>query len=145
MAKITLVGEKLAEEGNEFVFIGPLPECSECRIKNVCFNLEPGRSYRITSLREKTNKCSIFEGNKVRAVEIEKIGDFFILEQSIKLQEGATLEINSRKCDHISCENIEACNNMWRKNVRKIKIESIVEKVDCPKGYSLSKVKAEIL
>jgi len=51
MVAITLVGEKQAREGQMFVFVGPLTECRDCKLKTVCFNLEEGRTYVIKSVR----------------------------------------------------------------------------------------------
>ena len=42
---ITLIGKKLAKEGEEFFFEGEAPECEQSRLKNTCMGLERGRRY----------------------------------------------------------------------------------------------------
>ena len=53
MVLVTLVGERLANEDEEFVYLGPNNECKNCKLKTVCFNLKPGRQYKIIKVREK--------------------------------------------------------------------------------------------
>lgn len=140
MAKISLIGADLAKEGLEFTFVEPLKECTECRIKNVCFNLEQGMSYRITGVREKENPCLIFNKEKVNTIEVEPLNDFLNAQNGMKLQEGSTFKAISLECDYITCPNIETCNLIHIKNGKKAKILSIGDKVDCPKGLDLRKV-----
>ena len=71
MAKVSLIGVDLAEEGMEFTFVQPLKECSECKVKNVCFNLEQGRNYRVTAVRKKEIPCNVYNKGKVMAIEVE--------------------------------------------------------------------------
>ncbi|WP_456367883.1 UPF0179 family protein [Thermococcus sp.] len=73
MAIITLVGEKLAKPGVEFIFYGPAEPCKTCRLAGVCIgNLEPGRRYRILRVKSMpSHSCPIHEG-KVRVVEVEE-------------------------------------------------------------------------
>ncbi|PJB22268.1 MAG: hypothetical protein CO114_00925, partial [Euryarchaeota archaeon CG_4_9_14_3_um_filter_38_12] len=72
MVLVTLVGEKIAKKDNEFIYIGSLPECRGCKLKTVCFNLDEGRRYKITNIRDIHHDCKIHEGG-VRIVEVEKI------------------------------------------------------------------------
>ncbi len=76
MAKISLIGVDLAKEGMEFTFVTPLVGCAECRIKNVCFNLDPGRTYRVTAVREKRNPCFVFNRDQVATVEVEEVQEY---------------------------------------------------------------------
>ncbi|BAB60392.1 hypothetical protein [Thermoplasma volcanium GSS1] len=140
MPKISLIGKDLAKEGIEFVFAGPLPTCSDCRVKNVCFNLEQGHKYRVTKVREQLNPCIIFNGDKVNTVEVEELEDFFIIQESKKLQEGAIVTMKSMNCDYITCPNIEKCNLYYQKNDLKVAIKSIGQNVNCPKGFKMKKV-----
>ena len=61
MVIITLIGEHLAKEGEEFVYRGPLTECRDCKLKGVCFNLDAGGLYRIRSVRPVHHECRIHE------------------------------------------------------------------------------------
>ncbi len=140
MAKISLIGVDLAKEGLEFTFVEPLKGCTECRIKNVCFNLEPGMSYRITKVREKENPCFVFNRDKVNTIEVEPVDDYLNAMNGMKLQEGSTFKTTSLECDRITCPNIETCNLMHVKEGKKAKIVSIGNKVDCPRGLDLRRV-----
>ncbi len=67
---VTLIGEKLAKEGEEFIFLGMANKCDECRLKRVCANLELGRRYRVVKVREDIrHDCYIHEGG-VSVVEV---------------------------------------------------------------------------
>jgi len=67
---VTLIGEKLANEGEEFIFMGMARRCEECRLRKACGNLEVGRRYRVERVREGIkHDCYIHEGG-VRVVEV---------------------------------------------------------------------------
>ena len=140
MPKISLIGLDLAREGLEFKFVGPLAGCSKCRIKGVCFNLDPGKTYRITSVRAKENPCFVFNHDKVATVEIEEAKEFMNILGGKKLQEGSSITLKSLECDHFSCPNIEKCNLVYDREGRKAVVKKIEGNVDCPKGYNLKKV-----
>lgn len=72
MVLVTVVGEQQCKKGFEFVFGGPLAECRECKVKNVCFHLEQNKEYRVTETRDVHHECKIHEGG-VRVVEVEKL------------------------------------------------------------------------
>ncbi|MFA7622902.1 MAG: UPF0179 family protein, partial [Candidatus Methanomethylophilaceae archaeon] len=61
MVLVTLIGESQARIGNRFYYLGPSLECRECRFKNVCFNLEVGRMYEVTELRDVHHECEMHE------------------------------------------------------------------------------------
>ena len=140
MKKISLIGLDLAREGLEFTFTSPLQICSECRVRNVCFSLEPGRAYKITKVREKEHPCIVFRGDKVKTIEVEEADETMNLKYGLSLQEGSTVTAKSINCDYLTCPNIEGCNILNGKEGRKATITSIGEKLDCPKGYDMRKV-----
>ena len=72
MTTVTLVGTRLASEGEEFVYNGEASGCAGCPYRTQCLNLTEGRRYRISSVREngQTLDCAMHEGG-VRAVEVE--------------------------------------------------------------------------
>ena len=72
MVLVTVVGESQCKKGFEFVFSGPLAECRECKVKNVCFHLEPNRLYRVIEVRDVHHDCKVHEEG-VRVVEVEKL------------------------------------------------------------------------
>ena len=70
MVMLTVIGKKLAKEGMEFVFLGPIADCKECKVRNICFHLEKGTMYRIVSMRDKDHDCPQHEDG-VRVVQVE--------------------------------------------------------------------------
>ena len=72
MAALTLVGTRLAEVGQEFVYRGEAPACEGCPYRAQCLNLTEGRRYRVASVREgaPTLDCGVHDVG-VRAVEVE--------------------------------------------------------------------------
>jgi uncharacterized protein (UPF0179 family) len=72
MPLVTLIGEKLANEGAEFLYLGPNNGCRNCKLKTVCFNLKTGKKYKITKIRDKRHNCNIHDEN-VQVVEVQEL------------------------------------------------------------------------
>ena len=72
MTTVTLIGDRLAEEGREFVYGGPAAGCEGCPYRSQCLNLTEGRRYRVTAIRENAQllDCALHDSG-VRAVEVE--------------------------------------------------------------------------
>ena len=72
MTTVTLVGTRLAEVGEEFVYNGEAEGCAGCPYRDQCLNLTEGRRYRITEVREsgQTLDCAVHDTG-VRAIEVE--------------------------------------------------------------------------
>ncbi|EMA07856.1 hypothetical protein SAMN05443574_12912 [Haloarcula vallismortis] len=72
MTTVTLVGTRLAEAGEEFVYHGEASGCAGCPYRDQCLNLTVGTRYRITSVRQsgQTLDCAMHQDG-VRAVEVE--------------------------------------------------------------------------
>jgi len=72
MTTVTLVGTRLAEVGEEFVYRGEASGCEGCPYRDQCLNLTTGNRYRITNVRQsgQTLDCAMHQDG-VRAVEVE--------------------------------------------------------------------------
>ena len=71
MPNVTLIGERLAAVGTEFVYDGEASACAGCPYRGQCLNLVEGRRYRVTSVRESgTLECAVHDTG-VTAVEVE--------------------------------------------------------------------------
>lgn len=72
MATVTLVGSRLAEVDQEFVYHGEASGCEGCPYRTQCLNLTEGVRYRITEVREdgQTLDCAVHDTG-VQAVEVE--------------------------------------------------------------------------
>ena len=71
MATVTLVGQRAAAVGYEFVYGGPATGCEGCPYRTQCLNLEEGTTYRVTAVRPNAQPlpCNVHE-DKVVAVEV---------------------------------------------------------------------------
>ena len=74
MTTVTLIGERLAEEGVEFVYHGESDACEGCPYRKQCLNLTEGRRYRVNSRRKNasTLDCAVHDTG-VTAVEVEPV------------------------------------------------------------------------
>lgn len=137
MPLVTLIGEKIAKEGTEFVYIGPNNDCRNCKLKTVCFNLKIGRNYRITKIRDKRHNCNVHEGTTL-VVEVEELPIIAAIDQD--LIDKKETKIEKKECQNIGCEYYQFCNNVAIQKERNYKIIKVLEKIDCPIGYELNKV-----
>jgi len=138
MVVITLVGELQARKGETFVYCGPLSECRDCKLKTVCFNLDVGRWYRISSVREIHHDCKIHERG-VRVVAAEPIGIPASVPSKSAI-EGTSLAFEPRECDSISCGNYRLCHPIGISPGTKFRISTVFGEVDCDDGQQLKKV-----
>jgi uncharacterized protein len=137
MVLVTLVGEQLAVEGTEFVYLGSNNECRNCQLKTVCFNLKPGRNYRITKLRDKYHDCNIHEG-KVIVVEVEELP--LTVAVTKEPSEGTSITIEKKECKNIGCDSFEICSTTAIQQGKKYTIKKVYEKIPCPKKFELYKI-----
>ena len=137
MVLVTLVGEQLALEGQEFTYLGSNSECRNCQLKTVCFNLKQGRTYRITKIRDKSHDCNIHEG-KVIVVEVEELP--LTVAISKEHPEGATITIEKKDCKNIGCDSYDVCTNIALQNGKNYTIKKVYEKIKCPRHFELYKV-----
>jgi uncharacterized protein len=137
MVLVTLVGEQLAVEGEEFTYLGSNSECRNCQLKTVCFNLKPGRQYRITKLRDKHHDCNIHEGNVI-VVEVEELPISVAITKD--LPEGTTITVEKQDCKNIGCDSFEICTSSALQSGKTYIIKKVYEKIKCPKHHELYKV-----
>ncbi|UCE81100.1 MAG: UPF0179 family protein [Methanobacteriota archaeon] len=142
MVLVTVVGNKQCKEGFEFVFGGPLAECRDCKVRNVCFHLEENRRYKVRSVRDVQHDCRIHEDG-VRVVEVEKIPLRAAIPARVAL-EGAMLTFEDTRCGNLSCANYRACRPLGASEGMRFKITSVDNNdVKCDKGLKLKAVLLE--
>lgn len=136
MAQITLVGERQAVEGHEFVYRGPQPECRECRVKAVCLNQEAGRRYRVTKVRDVSHPCLLNE-EQARVIEVEPAPP----ECSLPVRgavEGAVVAYVPLVCANAACPNYRLCHPVGIEAGTRLRILGIRAELDCPLGYEIA-------
>ncbi len=141
MVLVTVVGERQCKKGFEFVFGGPLAECRECKVKNVCFHLEPNRLYRVTEVRDVHHECKVHEEG-VRVVEVEKLPTKGALHIKAAV-EGSMITFEETDCDAVGCPNYKRCKPAGAVEGMRFRISSVESELECPKGRSLRAVLLE--
>jgi uncharacterized protein (UPF0179 family) len=108
MGTLTLIGTRLATEGEEFVYRGETSACEGCPYRDQCLNLTEGRRYRVTSLRENasTLDCGVHDSG-VTAVEVEPTGMKANV-PSANAYSGGKSTLGG-DCPHTGCPSHEYC------------------------------------
>ena len=137
---ITLIGKELAVKGKEFVFLGPAPECENCRFKSSCVgNLEPNRKYVVTDVRDNEQKCPLHAEGVVVPVEVDR-AKIEVLTASKNIFEGSTFTYNAPDCDEV-CDWHDLCfPDGLIENDKCIVLENNGKHKECKKGFKLNKL-----
>jgi uncharacterized protein (UPF0179 family) len=139
MVLVTVVGEMQCRKGFEFVFSGPLAECRECKVKNVCFHLEENRWYRVTEIRDVHHECKMHEGG-VRVVEVERLPTKAAIPAKAAI-EGSMLQFEESTCAIKGCPNYKLCKPLGAVEGMRFRISVVKqEEVECPRGEQLRTV-----
>jgi uncharacterized protein (UPF0179 family) len=142
MVLVTVVGKLQCKEGFEFAFKGPVAECKECKVRNVCFHLDENRRYRVVQMRNVEHECRIHEEG-VRVVEVERVPTRVALPSRVAL-EGSMLSLEPRECMNVSCPNYRLCRPLDGVKGMRFKITSVEPKeLECPIGERLKVVLLE--
>jgi len=137
MSIVTLIGEKIAEKDLEFIYLGPLNECKDCKLKNICFNLKSNHRYKITNIRKKRHSCSVHSGDVI-VVEVEQQPIRIAIDK--KYPKGSIVQLTQQSCDEIFCKHFESCTNPALLNNKKYKIDDVHRTMTCPKNLTLQLV-----
>jgi len=135
---ITVIGDRQAKLDGRFIYLGPLTECKECKLKGVCFNLDAGSLYRIVEVRDVKHDCKVHEDG-VRVVKVEKEKMEGVVPKKGAM-EGTTITWEVTKCDHLGCEHYRLCHPIGIEKGHKARISKIVGDLDCAEGKRLVKV-----
>jgi uncharacterized protein (UPF0179 family) len=132
MVLLTVIGKSLAKKDLTFTYIGPLSNCKECKVKNICFHLERGRKYRVLSSRDVLHECPVHEEGVV-VVEVEEIPIQAVIPKKQAI-EGSNITVELPKCIERRCENYRLCIPVGLDTGHKRKVVKIGNKVDCRIG-----------
>lgn len=133
MNVVTIIGEQLAKKDTEFVYLGPLNECRNCKVKTACFNLKPYHTYKIINIRDKKHGCNVHEGPGV-VVEVEEQPIRTTIDK--KLSKGSITQLEPHICDHVFCYHYDICTIQAIQKGKKYRIENIFDDVSCAKNES---------
>jgi len=138
---ITLVGEKLAKPGVEFIYYGPAEPCKTCRLARVCVgNLEPGRRYKVVRVRNIEHSCPIHEG-KVRVVEVVEPAIEIAVDPRLAIV-GSKIKLKLGGCDDPDKESLFYPEGLFDGDT--VKVLEVVGEVECNgTTFKVVKVKRE--
>jgi uncharacterized protein (UPF0179 family) len=141
---ITLVGSRLAKEGEDFMFLGESRECQKCKLKRTCLNLEPGRKYRVVKIRSDTvHECFIHDSGVI-AVEVVASPIMAAID-SKKAIAGARISYEHPKCSSFDESLYDLINPEGIKNGDKCTVARVLESIDEGlSGCSLKKVELKL-
>lgn len=125
MATVTLIGERLAEVGREFVYNGESDACAGCPYRSQCLNLTSGRRYRITGRREKasTLDCAVHDTG-VTAVEVEPAPVTAAVASDDALA-GNHVSLEG-PCPYVSCPSHEYCEPAGMAGDEEARIDRVI-------------------
>ncbi|MDR3282337.1 MAG: UPF0179 family protein [Candidatus Methanoplasma sp.] len=138
MVLITLVSETQAEKGGRFYYLGPQPECLECKLKGVCLNLLQGSLYEIEGVRPQTHGCALNE-DKVRAVEVRRVPIDAVIPKRSAI-EGSIITFRPYDCGRIGCVNYTRCHLIGTEG-GKYSVDEVIGDTECPAGKKVASVR----
>ena len=106
--KVTLVGVTLAKPGFECVYEGCVcAECEGCRVRKVCHNLQPGKKYRVATVRSNTRHDCPIHHEAVVAVDVVEAPVVALINADMAI-------VNSRisyefSCPRTGCRSYRLC------------------------------------
>ena len=108
MSQVTLIGDRLATPGTEFVYGGESAACEGCPYRQQCLNLTEGVRYEVTSVRDggQLLDCAVHDTG-VRAVEVEPAS----VTANVAAKgayAGSTVQLPGA-CPHTECPSHEYC------------------------------------
>jgi len=125
---VTLVGEKLAKPGVEFIYYGPADPCKTCRLARVCVgNLEPGRRYKVLRIRNIEHSCPLHEG-KVRVVDVVEPAIEVAIDPRYAIV-GSKITLSFVECSDIDKESVVRPEGLFEGDI--VKILEIVGEFEC--------------
>ncbi|WP_050048576.1 UPF0179 family protein [Halanaeroarchaeum sulfurireducens] len=129
---LTLVGTRLAEPGNSFVYRGEAPACADCPYRKQCLNLEVGVRYTVTDVRDggQVLECGVHDEG-VLAVEVER-ATFEANVPSKGAFSGSKVSL-AGPCPHTDCPSHHLCEPMGVDFDREYRIEETLG--DPPHDY----------
>ena len=137
---ITLIGSRVAKEGEDFIFLGESRECQKCKLKRTCLNLESGRKYKVMKVRSNT----VHDGG-VLAVEVESSPILAAID-SKKAIKGAKISYEKPKCEEYDDSVYDLMNPEGIKDKDKCTVLNVLENIDgeSVSGCSLKKVELKV-
>ncbi len=129
--------------GYRFHFVGANPgdECDGCPFQKLCFGLEPGRTYEVTSMRDVVHPCNLHDEGKVRVVEVEEAS--FVTSLETKHLRGTAATWNPVPCEYPDCDRYALCHPRGPPAGARYQIVEDMGKEPCPMNYAIHRVRLQ--
>lgn len=135
MRKVTLVGERWARVGIEFLNAERCEAAGACPVARACQNLEWDREYRVASVRSIHHDVCVVHEEGVRVAEVEEL-PFVASLEAVKTR-GTAVRWNPPVCHIRGCPNWDRCFPHGPKPGSEYALEKIEGPLECPMGHSL--------
>ena len=134
---MTILGHRMAREGVEFKYRGLVDACHPCSLRKVCHQLDEGRVYQVTRVRDvrhKADACGVFEGDVVVA-DVEEVPPIASIPRASA--RGTGTRWNFIECEH-PCSYKRYCQQDALRDGERVEIVERLGPPDrCPKGLDL--------
>lgn len=141
MVMLTVIGRMLAKEGLEFIYMGPVTDCKECKVRNICFHLEKGAKYRVVSVRKVSHDCPVHEGG-VSVVQVEEVYREATLPGRLAI-DGSRVQYEPPRCRRRGCGNWKLCFPHGLEQGQKRRVAWVGERLQCPAGHVRVRVRLD--
>ncbi len=143
MARIvTLVTRSQAKPGMVFR-VNIHPRCFSCKVFDICVKrLRPGVPYRVLEVRGKRHWCPLVKDEMV-VVVVEQLPMLVAVEGRYAM-EGVKVRYRKLVCGNRGCPNHEYCLSGFLEDGALITIRRVVRKLECPRGFDVALVEAEV-
>jgi uncharacterized protein (UPF0179 family) len=139
MPYITLLSERQARPGFQFVYMGGAAVCRTCPYRHACLTLDVGRKYAVTRVRPIQHPCALQE-TTANVVEVQAVARPLVVEAGSAVS-GSSIEIGRYDCRRIDCANWEICAGPGVPPRQKYRIERVhSEAAECRIGRTLRQV-----
>jgi uncharacterized protein (UPF0179 family) len=105
--KVTLIGSALAQQGLEFIYEGPIEQCTPCNLKKACNNLKAGRRYRIVGIRKTRHPCPVHQDGTL-AVEVVEAPIAAFINPDMAIRD--TRILYEFSCNREDCSSYPLCH-----------------------------------
>jgi uncharacterized protein (UPF0179 family) len=141
MAEITLLSERQAQVGFEFIYQGAAPVCRTCPYRHACLTLDAGRRYRVARIRPVEHPCALQEVS-AKVVEVEPVAQPLVVESRSAVV-GSQVEVGRYACARLDCPNWSICAGPWLPPRQRYRIDRVSpETAECRIGRTLKRVDA---
>lgn len=135
MGRVTVVGERWARPGVQFVTLRPCEVAATCPVAKPCQSLEWGRPHRVLSVRSvRHDVCKVHEGG-VRVAEVEPLPYEASLEAT-KMR-GTSVRWRPPVCHIRACPNWDRCFPLGLEPGREMRVLREGDRLTCPMGHAL--------